>query len=255
MFVAPIPSWPTALAALGLTWVGGLGTTICYHRSLAHRALSLNPVVRSVLTFFAILNGSGTPMGWTANHRLHHAHSDTVDDVSSPLVGGFWWAHLRWIWQAGQAPVQRYCPDLDRPAYRVWDRLRLPIMTLSYAMGLAFGWEGFFWLGSIRLVFALHAQCFVNSICHMGKVETPGGDSSRNVAWLALWHLFQGENWHGNHHAQPWCARLGLRPLQLDAGWWTIVALEKAGLATAVKRPRRAAPSAPGPAAQAVAAP
>ncbi|HET6372257.1 MAG TPA: hypothetical protein VFG76_03055 [Candidatus Polarisedimenticolia bacterium] len=240
LFLFPIPSWPVAALALALTWIGGLGTTICYHRALAHRSVTLSPTVRSILTFFAILNGSGTPRGWTANHRLHHATSDTVEDVSSPRIGGFWWAHLRWIWQAGQAPMDRYSPDLDRPSYRMWDRLQLPIMALSYLGGLAFGLEGFFWLGSIRLVFALHGQCFVNSICHMGTESKPGQDSSRNVAWLAAWHLLQGENWHANHHAQPWCARLGLKTFQVDAGWWIILLLEKVGLARDVRRPKEA---------------
>jgi stearoyl-CoA desaturase (delta-9 desaturase) len=238
LFVAPVPSWPIALTALVLTWLGGFGTTVCYHRSLAHRAVQLHPWVRHILTFFAVLNGSGTPSGWSANHRLHHAHSDTVDDVSSPRIGGFWWAHLRWIWQAGQAPVSRYCPDLDRPQYRIWDRLQLPVMTLSFLGGLAFGWEGFFWLGSIRLVFALHAQCFVNSVCHMAPGSAPGTDSSRNVAWLGAWHLLQGENWHRNHHAAPWCARLGLTPMQIDTGWMLILLLERLGLAKDIKRPR-----------------
>jgi fatty-acid desaturase len=235
--VTPLPSWPIALAAFVLTWLGGFGTTICYHRSLAHRSVRLHPIVRHALTFFAVLNGSGTPAGWTANHRLHHAHSDTELDVSSPRIAGFWWAHLRWIWQAGQAPVARYCPDLNRPEYMIWDRLQLPIMTLSYAAGLLLGWEGFFWLGSIRLVFALHGQCFVNSVCHLGPAE-PGADSSRNVGWLAVWHLLQGENWHRNHHAQPWCARLGLTRWQVDSGWWAIVLLERLRLARDVKRPR-----------------
>jgi len=241
LIVVPLPSWPIALAALLLTWIGGLGTTVCYHRGLAHKSVKLNPAVRSLLTFFAVLNGSGTPTGWTANHRLHHATSDTVDDISSPLIGGFWWAHLRWIWQAGQASIQKYCPDLDQPSYRIWDQLQLPIMAFSFLGGLAFGLEGFFWLGAIRLVFALHGQCFVNSICHMGTPDQPGRDTSRNVVWLAGWHLLQGENWHGNHHAQPWCARLGLKAWQVDAGWWVIVTLEKLGLAHDVRRPREGA--------------
>ncbi len=239
LLITPIPSWEILLGALVLTAIGGIGTTVCYHRSLAHRSVNLNPVVRSFLTFFAVLNGSGTPAGWVANHRLHHAHSDTIDDVSSPQIGGFWWAHLRWIYQAGQAPVKQYCPDLDRPSYHIWDSLRLVIMALSYLGGLAFGIEGFFWLGAIRLVFALHGQCFVNSICHMrpSTAGDDGDDSSRNVTWLAFWHLFQGENWHRNHHDQPWCARIGLRPMQIDVGWIVIVTLERLGLARDVRRP------------------
>lgn len=238
LVLTPVPSWRIGIAALVLTWLGGIGTTVCYHRSLAHKSIELDPSVRSVLIFFAMLNGSGAPATWTANHRLHHAHSDTVEDVSSPLIGGFWWAHLRWIWQAGQASTARYCPDLDRPSYRVWNRLQVPFALLSYFGGLAFGLEGFFWLGAIRLVYALHGQCFVNSVCHMKAGAAPGQDSSQNVAWLASWHLLQGENWHGNHHARPWCARFGLTPAQVDVGWWVIVVLERLGLARNVRRPQ-----------------
>ena len=45
---------------------------------------------------------------------------------------------------------------------------------LSIFGGLAFGWEAFFWLGAIRLVYSLHLQCFVNSITHMGKPDEDG---------------------------------------------------------------------------------
>ena len=109
----PLPGWLLFLTAVALTWLGGLGTTVCYHRGLAHRALRLHPVVRDILTFFALTNSSGAPQCWTANHRFQHATADTVADMSSPQVGGFWWAHLRWLWQADQASPARYCPDLE----------------------------------------------------------------------------------------------------------------------------------------------
>lgn len=241
LFLAGLPSLPIFLVALALTWIGGIGTTVCYHRSLAHQSVRLNPIVRGILVFFAILNGSGTPMTWVANHRLHHANSDAAGDVSSPAAGGFWWAHLRWIWQAGQAPPARYCPDIVKANHGLWDRFQIPIMALSYFGGLAFGLEAFFWLGSIRLVFALHGQCFVNSICHMKKDSGPDEDASRNVPWLALWHLLQGENWHRNHHEQPWSARLGWKPLQIDVGWWLISVMQKVGLAHDVRLPHEPA--------------
>ena len=233
----PLPGWPLLVMAGALAWVGGIGTTVCYHRALAHRAVRLHPAVRQVLTFFAIYNGSGAPISWTANHRLHHATADTPADISSPRVGGFWWAHLRWLWQAELAPPARYCPDLSGASYRVWTALQVPLLALSFLGGLAFGTAAFFWLGAIRLVFALHGQCFVNSVCHLRPDTPPGEDSSRNVPWLALWHCFQGENWHRNHHARPGSARLGWTAAQPDVGWWVIVVLERLGLATEVRRP------------------
>ncbi len=238
LVMCPLPGWPIFLTAGVLTWMGGLGTTVCYHRTLAHRALRLHPVVREVLIFFAMYNGSGAPLSWTANHRLHHATADTPEDISSPRVGGFWWAHLRWLWQAELAPPARYCPDLKEASYRTWAALQVPLLAVSFFGGLTFGIAAFFWLGAIRLVFALHGQCFVNSVSHLRPGTLAGEDSSQNVRWLALWHCFQGENWHRNHHARPGSARFGWTATQVDVGWWVIVGLEQLGLATEVRRPR-----------------
>jgi stearoyl-CoA desaturase (delta-9 desaturase) len=238
LILFPLPGWPIVLSAIALAWLGGLGTTVCYHRAIAHRALTLKPWAFLILTFFAVLNGSGKPISWVSGHRLHHASADTDEDISSPRHG-FWWSHLRWLWQAGIPDSTRFCPDLDSRKYRIWTYLQPPVLALSYFGGLFFGWPAFFWLGSIRLVFALHAQCFVNSICHTEPTAAPGEDSSRNVHWLALMHFFQGENWHRNHHARPGSAQLGWGWSQPDVGYLTICALEKIGAACDVRRLRR----------------
>jgi len=39
-------------------------------------------------------------------------------------LGRLWWAHLRWLWQAGEPPVDRYCPDLSGLSYRAGDGSR-----------------------------------------------------------------------------------------------------------------------------------
>jgi stearoyl-CoA desaturase (delta-9 desaturase) len=238
LILCPLPGWRLLLGALALSWIGGLGTTVCYHRALAHRALRLRPWVGTMLTFFAIFNGSGLPVSWVATHRLHHANADTADDISSPVWYGFWWAHLRWLWQVETPPTERYCPDLDSAHYRIWKPLHGPILALSFFGGWYFGLAGFFWLGAIRLVFASHAQSFVNSVCHSEPNTPPGQDSSRNVRWLALMQLFLGENWHRNHHARPALARLGWSWKQPDGGYAIVWLLEKIGLASEVKRAR-----------------
>jgi stearoyl-CoA desaturase (delta-9 desaturase) len=233
----PSPGWKVAAISVGIAWLGGMGVTVCYHRTLAHTALRLHPAVRHLLIFFAMFNGSGAPDTWTANHRQHHAKVETPEDISSPSIGGFWWSHLRWLWQAGNVPLSRWCPDLDKAEYRFWNRLQVPLLALSLFGGLALGPAAFFWLGPMRLVGSLHMQCFINSIAHMRPERRPGEDSSQNIAWLGFLHFFQGENWHGNHHAKPSSARLGWKLWQIDFGWYAIVLLEAGGLATKVKRP------------------
>jgi stearoyl-CoA desaturase (delta-9 desaturase) len=238
LILFPLPGWRIFLGALALAWIGGIGTTVCYHRAIAHRALELNPVVRGILIFFAMFNGSGSPISWAAGHRVHHANADTPEDISSPVMHGFWWAHLRWLWQVEAPSAERYCPDLGSFAYRMWQPMQPAMLALSYFGGLYFGVAAFFWLGAIRLVFALHAQCFVNSVCHT-QPDTPlGEDSSRNVHWLGLMQFFQGENWHRNHHARPALARLGRAWHQPDVGYVLICILELVGLASNVRRAR-----------------
>lgn len=233
----PLPGWRIFLVAFLFTWLGGFGVTVGYHRALAHTALRLNPVVRHLLIFFAMFNGSGSPDTWTANHRQHHAKVETPEDISSPWIGGFWWSHLRWLWQAGNVPVKRWSPDLDKPQYKIWNRLQIPLLAVSLFAGGIFGWAAFFWFGPIRLVFSLHAQCTVNSIAHMRADRKDGEDSSQNLIWLGFVHMLQGENWHGNHHAKPSVAQFGWKFWQIDFGWYAIVMLEKLGLAWNVKRP------------------
>ena len=73
--------------------------------------------------------------------------------------------------------------------------LNLSSSCCQFFGGLYFGLAAFFWLGAIRLVFSLHATCFVNSVCH-GEPNTPiGEDSSSNVRWLSFMQFFQGEHW------------------------------------------------------------
>jgi fatty-acid desaturase len=240
LFAFPRPGWKVFAATALATWLGGMGVTVCYHRTLAHGAARLNPAVKHLLIFLAMFNGSGSPDSWTANHRQHHSRVETPEDISSPWIGGFWWAHLRWLWQAGHVPLQRWCPDLDKPEYRFWRHIQIPLLALSLFGGLFFGLTAFFWFGPMRLVYSLHAQCFINSIAHMRADRRPGEDSSQNIGWLGLLHLLQGENWHGNHHSQPWSARFGWRLRQIDFGWYAIVLLEWLGLASKVRRPKLA---------------
>src|SRR5207247_1322270 len=90
----PVPN----LKVVGMTLLsiafGGLGTTVCYHRMLAHKTLRTNRFIEQFLIFWAVFNGSGHPASWVAYHRLHHSVTDTPEDISSPKQGGFLWEHL-----------------------------------------------------------------------------------------------------------------------------------------------------------------
>ena len=238
LILYPLPSLKVLGVALLLIAPGGIGTTVGYHRLLAHHTLKLNKFVEHALIFWAMFNGSGAPASWVAYHRHHHSLTDTPEDISSPKQGGFWWAHLRWLYQSAPANPEKWCPDLKRGMYKFWTYTEAPVLALSICCGLIFGWQGFFWMGAIRLVYSLHMQCFVNSLTHLGHAEDDS-DSSQNVWWLGPFQLTAwGENWHRNHHANAGSARLGLRWWQPDLGWYFICTMEALGLASNIKRPR-----------------
>src|SRR5215470_5737060 len=233
----PLPGWKVFLGALLMACAGGLGTTVGYHRALSHRAVKLNPVVEQILIFFACFNASGAPSTWIANHRNHHANSDTVDDVSSPRHGGFWWAHLRWLYQWEASDMSKWCPDLIRPQYLFWAKIQPLLIVVSLTFGYFIGgWAGLFWIGAFRLVYSLHLQAAVNSVLHLKPGLPEGVDSSQNIWWLGpLQGSAWGENWHGNHHAKPASACFSRHWWQVDIGWYVIKTLEKVGLATNVR--------------------
>jgi len=233
----PVPGWKVLLWSLSFAAMGALGTTVAYHRGLAHRAVKLNPIVEQILIGFAVFNGSGSPHTWIANHRNHHAKSDTIEDVSSPRHGGFWWAHLRWLYQWEPSPMKKWCPDLIRPRYTIWAKIQIPLVLTSIFLGyFLYGWKGFFWIGAIRLVYLLHMQCFVNSLLHLKPGLAEGVDSSQNIWWLGPLQLTAwGENWHGNHHASPASARFSRHWWQVDIGWYMIRGLSAVGLANKLR--------------------
>jgi stearoyl-CoA desaturase (delta-9 desaturase) len=58
----------------------------------------------------------------------------------------------------------------------------------------------------------------------------------RNLPGLGLFTF--GENWHGNHHAFPESAKLGIGHGQFDPGYLLITCLQKCGLAWNVNTPK-----------------
>jgi stearoyl-CoA desaturase (Delta-9 desaturase) len=60
-------------------------------------------------------------------------------------------------------------------------------------------------------------------------------DRSGNVWWLAV--LSFGESWHNLHHADPTCARHGVKRGQVDISAAVIRVFEKLGWAHSVRWP------------------
>src|SRR5205814_1291350 len=82
------------LVGVVISQVAILATTVYLHRGLAHRALTVHPLVSVPMRFLLWMTTGMRPREWVAVHRRHHAATDTSDDPHSPLVLGFWRVQL-----------------------------------------------------------------------------------------------------------------------------------------------------------------
>lgn len=238
-------SW-VALVALLVTYVVRVfALTAGFHRYFSHRSFKTSRWFQLVLAWVGTSSAQLGPMWWAANHRHHHQHSDTEEDIHSPVVRSAFWAHIGWI----MCRAYRHIP-LDRvkdlrkyPELRFIDRFHvLPVLSLIAALYLTgasldhlypgLGTSGaqlVMWGFFASTVLVYHVTFCVNSVTHVvGKRRFATEDESRNSWWVAL--LTFGEGWHNNHHRWPLSARQGMYWWELDLTYLLLRALQKLGL-------------------------
>jgi len=233
-----------------------LGITIGYHRLFTHRAFEAKPWVRYTFAVLGSLAVQGSVIDWVADHRKHHAFTDTEGDPHSPhghgdglrgALSGLWYAHMGWLVDTqGQATKRRFAPELlEDPVMRRINGAFLPLVGLSLLIPalagfaitgtLAGAFTGMLWGGLVRIFLVHHVTWSINSVCHFfGRRRFDVDDESTNVFWLAIPSL--GESWHHNHHAFPRAAQQGLRWWEIDISAAIITLMEKLGLAWNVIR-------------------
>jgi stearoyl-CoA desaturase (delta-9 desaturase) len=237
-------TWGAFWVFLALQVVAGLGITLGYHRMLTHASFETYSPIRFLIALAGSLANQGGPIMWVSEHRKHHQFSDKANDPHSPVMDGFWYAHMGWF----IAPHDKrydpetkriYAPDLlAEPGMRLLDKLHMPIILASglilYLIG---GLPWLFWGFFLRLVVGLHVTWSVNSVTHTwGYRNHHSRDGSRNNYWVAIPSF--GEGFHNNHHAFPTAANHGQYrgELPFDTTYWLIWTMEKLHLAWDVRR-------------------
>jgi len=238
-------SW--RMAALGATsyLLQTLGVTAGYHRYFSHHAFKTGRVFQFVLAWLGCAAMQNGPLWWASGHRLHHRFSDRPGDPHSPLLQGFWHAHLGWVLSGENdhpdlANVRELCVF---PELRFLDRFKwLPTLATGGVCALAFGLPGLVWGLGVATTLAFHAPLLVNSAGHTwGAKRFETRDSSRNNA--ALGALVLGEGWHNNHHHDPSSARHGFAWWEIDVTYYAIWTLSRLGIVWDVRKRKRPVPA------------
>ncbi|MCU1624554.1 MAG: Stearoyl-CoA 9-desaturase [Frankiales bacterium] len=250
-------SWTDVIISAVFYLVTMHGITVGFHRYFTHGSFKAKRGLRIALAVAGSMAIQGPVTRWVADHRRHHAFSDSDGDPHSPwrygggvkgLTKGLLHAHVLWLFDTEQTDQKRFSPDLlaDEDIVRVSrlfpvlvaTSLLLPallggLITMSFTGALS----AFFWASIVRVGLLHHVTWSINSICHTwGERPFTTKDRAVNVWWLAV--ASGGESWHNLHHADPTCARHGVDKGQVDSSARLIRTFEKLGWARDVRWPK-----------------
>ncbi|WP_370314651.1 acyl-CoA desaturase [Thalassolituus sp.] len=238
-------STTAVVVCLALFWVRMFAITAFYHRYFAHRSYKTNRFWQFIFALLGNMSAQRGPLWWAAHHRAHHQHSDTEEDLHSPVQRGFWWSHMGWFTCDASFRTQLHrIKDFARfPELRFLDRYDsfapLLLIVLLFVSGEALaawapqletsGLQLVVWGFVISTVFLFHATVTINSLGHIwGSRRFNTKDHSRNNALLAL--LTLGEGWHNNHHRWAVSARQGFYWWEIDISYMVLKAMSWVGI-------------------------
>ncbi len=249
--VTLFPSWDAVAVMVALTAVTiCAGHSVGMHRLLIHRSFDAPLWLERLLVWLGTLVGMAGPMGMIRAHDLRDWHQRQTFCPPHPSHGaGFWrdaWWQMHCRYALTNPPLLTIEARIARdPVLRgfeaTWMLQQLPVALVLYALG---GLPWVLWCICLRITLSLTGHWAVGHYAHrqghQGWRIAGLPVQGYNLPRLGL--ITFGEAFHGNHHAFPHSAQLGLEPGQPDPGFWLIRTLAAAGLARNIHLPDSAPP-------------
>jgi fatty-acid desaturase len=221
------------------------GHSVGMHRLLIHKSFETPKWLEYFLVYLGTLVGMAGPFGMIAAHDIRDwAQRQTeCHDLYAHRRGFFqdaWW-QMHCIVKLDHPPRFVIEPEIaDDRVYqfieKYWMLQQLPWAILFYAIG---GLPWVIWGIALRVTVSLTGHWLIGHFAHrrghQGWVVDGVAVQGYNIPYVSL--LTFGESHHGNHHAFPGSAKLGVENGQIDPGWWLIKTLEFMGLAKSVMEP------------------
>jgi stearoyl-CoA desaturase (delta-9 desaturase) len=206
---------------LGYFCITCLGITVTNHRLLTHRSYKVVKPVEWVFAYFANLGCTGSGVGWTFVHRMHHKYADQTGDPHSPVTLGI-----------TGAIIGDYTATFNK--WSVKDLINDPVhrfMHEYYVLVILGTGAILYCISPALFVYGLIIPIFLNTVASrmsnwvdhepkFGNRLYTTKDASHNVWWWSV--LTWGEGWHNNHHANPGSYKIGEKWYQFDPGQYVI---------------------------------
>jgi len=221
------------------------GHSVGMHRLLIHRSFETTRVIEYLFVWLGTLVGMAGPIGMIRSHDMRDWHQRQKDCPPHPAHQATFFKDAWW----------QLCCEFrleNPPRFLLEDRVRLnrfyttvernwmlqqaPPALILFAFG---GWSWVLWGCSLRIFVSLVGHWMVGHFAHRRGQQTWKLDGlpvqGYNLPGLGI--ITFGENWHGNHHAFPYSAKLGVEDGQMDPGFRVILFLKRLGLAWNIKTP------------------
>lgn len=234
-----------------LVFLGTTALTICaghsvgMHRLLIHRSFDTHKAVEYLLVWLGTLVGMAGPIGMIKTHDLRDWHQRQTTCPAhpahqAPLWKDAWW-QLCCTYDLITPPKFHLEPRVAQDRIyalmeKTWMLQQGPVAIVLFLCG---GWAWVLWGISLRIAVSLIGHWMVGHFAHrrghQGWIVSGLPVQGYNLPGLGL--ITFGENWHGNHHAFPHSANLGVDSGQVDPGYQLIRSFAWFGLAWNVKTP------------------
>lgn len=223
----------------------GAGHSPGMHRLLIHRSFQTPRWLEFLLVYLGVLVGMAGPFGMIRAHDMRDWHQRQAVCPPHPShAAGFWqdgWWQMHCVYRLEHPPEFVIEPEVAGSRFYRWVEASWMAQQVPLALGLWWlgGMDWVLWGIPVRIVVSLTGHWAVGHFAHRGGHQGWRIDGlpvqGYNLRGLGL--VTFGENWHGNHHAFPHSAKLGVERRQIDPGFWLIRALEWLGLASAIRLP------------------
>jgi stearoyl-CoA desaturase (delta-9 desaturase) len=234
VFAVPFSAALIALWAVS-HFLRAIGLTLAFHRYFAHRAFKMNRAARFVWAFIGTAAMQKGPLWWAGHHVNHHRFADRDGDPHSPMVSGFYYAHIGWFLNDAKHDRIETTNPVIRDFSKFWeirflsDYFYVPPLMLAAAMYLIGGMPWLVWGFCLPTVTLAHSTFAINTVNHLfGSRRFDTIDESRNNPVTAIFAV--GEGWHNNHHRYQRAARNGFYWWEFDPTWYVIRAMQALGL-------------------------
>ena len=238
-------SWAAVAVCFALYFVRMFAITGGYHRYFSHRSYKTSRWFQFLLACLGATAAQKGPIWWASHHRHHHKHSDTPEDVHSPVVSGIYYAHVGWVLSSQfiKTKTELVKDLLKFPELRFVENLNvvfpviLAVCVFYFGVFLEHAYPGLgtngmqmlVWGFFVSTVLLYHGTFCINSFTHLfGRKRFNTSDESRNSLLFALITL--GEGWHNNHHRYQSAEAQGMYWWEIDITHYILKILSWMGL-------------------------